>query len=86
MKVKLSTDHQLAKVGNDDLKISMSQEDKQNLDTKVNQYVERSNDGLFYCNVCGKSVWSRIMLSLNIWRVLRFLVQSVERYSGLDLT
>ena len=56
----LSNDNQLAKVGNDDLKISMSQEDKQNLDSKVNQYVERSEDGLFYCTVCRQSAKQKI--------------------------
>ena len=66
LKVKLSNDHQLAKVGNDDVKIYMSQEDKQNLDTKVNQYVERSEDGLFYCNVCGKSAKQKIVVKNHV--------------------
>ena len=66
MKVKLSNDHQLAKVGNEDAKISMSQADKQNLDAKVNQYVERSKDGLFYCNVCGKSAKQKIVVKNHV--------------------
>ena len=66
LKLKLSNDHQLAKVGNDDVKISMSQEDKENLDAKVNQYVERSEDGLFYCNMCGKSAKQKIVVKNHI--------------------
>ena len=68
MKVNLrSNDHQLAKVrGNEDVKISMSQEDKENLDAKVNQFVERSEDGLFYCNMCGKSAKQKIVVKNHI--------------------
>ena len=61
-----SNDHQLAKVGNDDVKISISQEDKENLDAKVNQYVERNEDGLFYCNMCGKSAKQKIVVKNHI--------------------
>ena len=66
LKVKLSTDHQLAKVGNDDVKISISQEDKQNLDAKVNQFVGKNEDGLFSCNVCGKSAKQKIVVKNHI--------------------
>ena len=66
LKVKLSTDHQLDKVGNDDVKISMSQEEKQNLDAKVNQYVERNEDRLFYCKLCRKSAKQKIVVKNHV--------------------
>ena len=65
-KAKPSNDHQLPEEGNDDVKISMSQEDKENLDAKVNQYVERSEDGLFYCNLCGNSAKQKIVVKDHI--------------------
>ena len=66
LKIKSSNDKQLARVGNEDVKISMSQEDKENLDSKVNQHVERREDGLFHCNVCGKSAKQKIVIKNHI--------------------
>ena len=54
------------KVVTKDVKIALSQEDKRNLDAKVNQYVERSEDGLFYCKVCGKSAKQKIHIKNHI--------------------
>ncbi len=62
----INNDWQLAPVSNDDSKISMSKEEKQNLDGKVNQYVERREDGFFYCKICGKSAKQKIVVKNHI--------------------
>ena len=58
---------QLATIfGNEDFKTSLTVEEKQNLDEKVNQYVERREDGLFICNLCGKSAKQKIHIKNHI--------------------
>ena len=70
VKAKPSKDRQLARVGNDESKISMSEEEKQNLDGKVNQLVDKGEDGLFYCNVCGQSAKQKIVVKNHMRRSL----------------
>ena len=53
-------------VGNEDFKTSLTEEEKLNLDEKVNQYVERREDGLFLCNICGKSAKQKINIKNHI--------------------
>ena len=57
---KYETTQNLVKVVSEDVKIYLSKEDKENLDATINQYVERSEDGLFCCKVCGKSAKQKI--------------------------
>ena len=58
---------QLATIfGNEDFKTSLTVEEKHNLDEKVNQYVERREDGLFICNLCGKSAKQKIHIKNHI--------------------
>ena len=59
-------DRQIARVGNEDFKITMTQEEKNNLDLKVNQHVDRREDGLFQCNLCGKSAKQKIEIKNHI--------------------
>ena len=67
LNAKMSNDRQLAPLTNDeDYKISLSKEEKQNLDGKVNQHVERREDGLFHCKVCGKSAKQKIVVKNHI--------------------
>ena len=48
------------------VKIAMTKEEKQNLKSKVNQHVERREDGLFQCNLCGKSANQKIVIKNHI--------------------
>ena len=66
VKAKSSHGRQLARVGHDESKISMSEEEKQNLDGKVNQLVDKREDGLFHCNVCGQSAKQKIVIKNHI--------------------
>ena len=65
-KEKYETSQNLVKVVTKDVKISLSQEDKQNLDAKVNQYVEKNEEGLFHCKVCGKLAKQKIHVKNHI--------------------
>ena len=44
---------------NDNVKLSLTEEEIQNLDEKVNQHFEKREDGLHYCKLCGKSARQR---------------------------
>ena len=67
LKERLISNSQLATVvGNEDFKTSLTEEEKLNLDEKVNQYVERTENGMFHCNLCGKSAKQKIVVKNHI--------------------
>ena len=67
LREKSFNDKQLATVlGNADFKTSLTEEEKDNLDEKVNQYVDRGEDGVFQCNLCGKSAKQKIVVKNHI--------------------
>ena len=67
MREKAIDNTQLATVtGTGDFKTSLTEEEKRNLDEKVNQYVERGEDGMFQCKLCGKSGKQKIVVKNHI--------------------
>ena len=53
-------------VENDSMKISMTEEEKHNLDEMVNQHVARREDGLFLCKLCAKTAKQKIHIKNHI--------------------
>ena len=51
---------------NENIKMAMTEEEKNNLDDKIHQHVEKTNDGLYQCNLCGKSAKQKIQIKYHI--------------------
>ena len=63
---KLVNYKKLATTGNEDFKMSLTEEEKNNLDEQVHQYVGRQEDGLFICSLCGKTGKQKIHIKNHI--------------------
>ena len=51
---------------NESIKMAMTDEEKINIDDKIHQLVVKTNDGLFQCNLCGKSAKQKIHVKNHI--------------------
>ena len=51
---------------NENIKMAMTEEEKNNLDEKIHQHVEKTTDGLYQCNLCGKSAKQKIQIKYHI--------------------
>ena len=51
---------------NENVKMVMTNEEKNNLDDKIHQHVEKTDDGLYQCNLCGKSAKQKIQIKYHI--------------------
>ena len=51
---------------NENIKMAMTEEEKNNLDDKIHQHVEKKDDGLYHCNLCGKSAKQKIQIKYHI--------------------
>ena len=50
----------------ENIKMAMTEAEKNNLDDKIHQHVEKTNDGLYQCNLCGKSAKQKIHVKNHI--------------------
>ena len=50
----LVCDKKLRTMGNAEFKVSFTEEERKNLNERVNEHLGRREDGLFLCNLCGK--------------------------------
>ena len=63
----LNTNRELATtLENENIKMVMTEEEKNNLDDKIHQHVEKTDDGLYQCNLCGKSAKQKIQIKYHI--------------------
>ena len=51
---------------NENIKMALTEAEKNNLDDKIHQHVEKTNDGLYQCNLCGKSAKQKIQIKYHI--------------------
>ena len=50
----------------ENIKMAMTAEENLNLDDKIHQYVVKTDDGLFQCQLCGKSAKQKIQIKYHI--------------------
>ena len=50
----------------ENIKMAMTEAEKNNLDDMIHQHVEKTNDGLYQCNLCGKSAKQKIQIKYHI--------------------
>ena len=58
---------ELATTNSDEnIKMALTAEEKKNLDDKIHQHVEKTDDGFYQCNLCGKTAKQKIQIKYHI--------------------